>query len=786
MNNTIIKPDLVNFPDYETGFSLSDLKQIIYRRWKPALAVGIITFGVVLIPKLLATPQYLSNTTLLLNSPQNRQSADLNSSALGPRSSRSGFFNLKDVATDILVLRSYSLINQAIEKYPEAFGDLSAADIIGKEKLIISPAVFNEISTDVLNISFVDSNPAKAKAVLEALGKVYVDYSLERQRSQALNTIKFIEEQLPHAEKELNKAAFAIRSFRQKNNLVNPDEYAVRVATFRQSLEEELKQVEIAFNVSQTKYQSISNQLIELGQDPETIVASSVLGEDGVYQSLASQLKELETQYTLGSVQFNDNYPPMQSLKLQREELRNLLRERSTQILGDSVSPAILDKVLVSYTQTNILATGDSGTQVSTSGTTLQNLAYQLLTTQTEYTGLQSRLTEILKAKAQVEVEFQKLPKLQEIYTQLQRDLEIKSQAVNYLLERKQELQIAAAEEIAPWQILDEPFLPLVPISPNLQKSLLLALAAGGFAGCAAAWLLHQLDNNIKLVEEVKQITGLPLLGAVPKVNYPRIIIEDESIKKSYSYRYSSFTESLRAIAMNVSYTIVDTEKIKSIVTTSSTSSEGKTTVTYNLGLALTELGLRVLIVDADLRKPKMHKMGKIANEKGLSEIIADNEQSWTEVIQSTANNLDIITAGAHVANPIALLRSPKMRCLIEEWEEHYDYVLIDTPPLGIMADAQSLVPQVNAVILVTGIDRVSQKAIGNTLEILHGINCNLIGFVANMVEKDLDYYSYSYYSHYYNQASNESNGNGDNNGNGNGSRETGALNSIMQQFRSR
>ncbi len=779
MNHTIVKSDFVNIPIQEKDFSLSDFKQILYRRWKPALAVGIISFGAVLIPKLLDTPQYRSDARILLQSSQNQQSAQVKLNPLNPK------YNLKDLSTDILVLKSSSLINKALEKYPETFENLSTGQV--KENLIISPAFVNEIPTDVLNISFIHSDPGKAKAVLDALGEVYVEYSLSRQRSQAINAIKFIEEQLPNAEKELNKSALAIRSFRQKNNLVDPNEYVGRVANFRQSLEEELKRVEIALNVSQTKYQTISNQLIELGQDPDTIVATSILGQDGVYQSLASQLKALETQYALGSVQFKDNYPRMQDLKLKREQLRNLLRERSTQILGDSISPAILDKVLVSYTQTNILATGDSASQVSTLGSTLQQLADQLLKTQTEYTSLQSQLTQIRKAKATIEVDFQRLPQLQEIYTQLQRDLKIKSQAVDYLLQRKQELQMAAAEETAPWQVLEKPYLPTKPVSPNIQRSLMVSLFAGGFCGIAIAFLLHQLDNKIKLVEEVKHIIRLPLLGAVPQVADPRIIIEENTVNRSYNYRYSSFTESLRAIAMNISYTTVDTKKIKSLVTTSSTSSEGKTTVTYNLALALTELGGRVLVVDADLRKPKIHKMGKITNEKGLSEIITDHEQSWAEVVQTITENLDVITAGANVANPIALLRSQRMSELLKEWEEAYDYALIDTPPIGAMADAQSLVHQVDGVMLVTGINKVTQKAISNTLEVLQNSNCNLIGFIANMVEKDLDYYSYSYYSHYYNQSSNgNGNGHGNGNGNGHGNRETGAINSIMQQFRRR
>ncbi|MEM9272379.1 MAG: polysaccharide biosynthesis tyrosine autokinase [Cyanobacteria bacterium P01_F01_bin.143] len=775
----MVKSDFVNLPVQETGFSLSDFKQILYRKWKPALAVGIIAFGAVLIPKLLSTPQYRSDAKILLKSPQNQQSAEVELNALN---SRTRYYNLKDLSTDILVLKSYSLINKAIEKYPDTFEGLSAAQV--RANLNIFPALISDIPTDVLNISFVDSAPEVAQGVLEALSEVYVEYSLEREKSQAINGIQFIEEQLPTAEEELDKAAFAIRSFRQKNNLVNPDEYVSRVADFRQSLEEESRRVEIALDVSQTKYQTISNQLIELGQDPETIVATSILGQDGVYQSLASQLKDLETQYTLGSVQFNDNYPPLQELKLQREELRNLLQERSSQILGNSISPAVLDKVLVSYTQTSIVPGGDGGSQVSTFGSTLQQLANQLLVTQTEYSSLQSQLAQIVKAKTAIEADFQRLPQLQEVYTRLQRDVTIKSQAVDYLLQRKQELQIAAAEEITPWQILDKPYLPAQPISPNIQRALISSLVAAGFWALAIAFILHQLDNRIKLVEEVKQITRLPLLGAVPQVFDPSIIIEDNTVKESYSYRYSSFTESLRAIAMNISYTVVDTRKIKSLVTTSSTSSEGKTTVTYNLALALTELGARVLVVDADLRKPKIHKMAKIANERGLSEVITDNEHSWTEVIQPITDNLDVLTSGANVANPIALLRSQIMSQLLREWEVAYDYVLIDTPPIGAMADAQSLVHQVDGVMMITGINKVTQKAIVNTLEVLQGSNCNLMGFIANMVEKDLDYYSYSYYSHYYNQSSN-GNGNG-HNGNGNGHKEVGSLNGIMQQFRRR
>lgn len=363
--------------------------------------------------------------------------------------------------------------------------------------------------------------------------------------------------------------------------------------------------------------------------------------------------------------------------------------------------------------------------------------------------------------------------------------MELKSKSVNYLLQRRQQLQIALAEETAPWQVLDEPYLPVEPISPNIKRALIIALFAGGFFGVVTAWMLHKLDNRIKLIDEIKQITHLPLIGVIPKSLETRVILGQEteiSSLRGYSYRYSSFTEAFRTITMNLSYMIVKSGKIKSLVMTSSTSSEGKSTISHNLALVLADLRFRVLLVDADLRKPKIHRLSQLSNEKGLTEAIT-TDQPWSEIVKSNViANLDIMTSGLSVPNPIAILGSHKMTQLLQEWEAAYDYVLIDTPPIGVMADAQSLVHQLDTVLLVAGIDRATQKSLSHTLEILQGCNCNIAGFIANFVEQDLDYHSYSYHSHYYNQPSN---GNDNNNG-ANSNEQEGVINSIMQQFRRR
>jgi polysaccharide biosynthesis transport protein len=811
-NNAIVKPDVVDLSHLnpqESGLSLSDIKQVIYRRWKPALAIAVVAFTGIFLKTALQTPEYQSETQILIENSKTQDTANIDPTQQGG----SQYYSMQDLSTEIFVLRSYALVDKAIGQIRERYSDLSAAQVT--KNLSIIQASVNKVPTDVLLISYVDTDPERAKAILEVLGETYVKYSLEKQRMQAANGIEFINSQIPKAQQELDEAAKAIRNFRQTNNLVDPESSAQEATGIQLSLEQQIKETEIAIELNKNRTKEIDRQLTFLGQDSEILVASSVLGQDGVYSSIATQLKNIETEYNLKKVTFRDNYIIMEDLKAQQQELKTALRERAKQVLGKSASPAILDRVVLlpnygaSITTTtttaeasaptfsqpapntsdsggnsvtnqgfnNATTSNSSGTEVSTTGSTLQVFATQQLELQQEAVALQSKLKSLQQTKIQAKENFQQIPHLQQAYMELQRQVELKSGAYNYLLERRQELEISEAKESAPWRILNAPYLPTEPVSPDIKQALVQAFVAAGFLGVATAFILQQLDQRIKQVDEIKQLTGLPILGIVPKVKEPLIDLNISTVRKSYSY-YSSFTEGLRSLGMNLRYLMTETGRIKSLAFTSSTSAEGKTTVTYNLGLVLSEFGLRVLVVDADLRKPKIHKLAKITNEDGLTDIIS-SDTPWLDVVKPNSNheNFHLITSGTTAPNPIALLNSEKMSRLLQEWQEAYDYVLIDTPPIGVIADAKSLVNQVDTVVFIAGIQRANRKAMSNSLDILYNSRCNLAGIVANLVDPQFDYYAYSYYDSYYNKPSNTSNGNSDDD-------ENGGIQNILHQFR--
>ncbi|MDJ0592110.1 MAG: polysaccharide biosynthesis tyrosine autokinase [Pleurocapsa sp. MO_226.B13] len=791
MSNELIRSqtiDLSTINTQESGFSIAEFKQIVYRRWKPAVAMGIAAFTGIFLFIALKTPEYRSETLILLENSQNKEAA----SVAPNTTTASRYYSVTDLSTEIFVLRSNSMVGKAIKNLKARYPDISVAEVVGN--LSIYQAAVNKTPTDVLVVSYIDTDPEKAKAVLEALGDTYINYSLEKQRLQASNAIKFIDSQLPDAQEKLDEAAKEIRQFRQIHKLVDPETSAVAAGQYKQDIALQIQQTQIALDLNRKQQQELERLLKELGQDSETMLASSVLGEDGVYQDLAGKLKDIETQYNLGTVDYYDNFHVMSNLKEKRQELKQLLQERAEQVLGKSISPEVLERIIVTPSYTDAQPPGDapnpntnnqgdsSGTEVSSEGSTLGTLATRKLGLETEAASLQSQLASLRQEKARADDNFISIPGLQQTFTELKRQLELKSEAYNYLLERRQELEISEAEETAPWRILNEPFLPSKPIAPNIQQGLIQALIAGGFIGVATAFILQQLDQSIKQVEEIKQITKLPLLGVIPKVAEPRIEANIHTTRRSYSY-YSSFTEGLRSLAMNLRYLMADEGPIKTLAVTSSTSAEGKSTISYNLAIVLAELGLKVLVVDGDLRKPRLHKLGQVNNEAGLSEAIT-TENPWTDYLQTNSiDNLDILTAGATSPNPIALLNSEKMKRLIEQWEADYDYVIIDTPPIGVIADAKSLAQEVDSILFIAGIQRASRKSIDNALDILRQSQCHLAGVVANLVDPEFDYYAYSYYDSYYNQAHQEDNDSDDDELN---SSRRSRRRGILEQFRRR
>ena len=221
----------------------------------------------------------------------------------------------------------------------------------------------------------------------------------------------------------------------------------------------------------------------------------------------------------------------------------------------------------------------------------------------------------------------------------------------------------------------------------------------------------------------------------------PKILITHSSPK-------SPISEAYRVLRTNIQYSGID-KALKTIVVTSSGPREGKTTTIINLAVTFAQMGSKVLLVDADLRKPRVHRMMEVSNSRGLTNIIALHDDYQNNLLQCEIENLDIITSGAIPPNPSELLNSNSMKQFVEKVREDYDIVFIDSPPICSVTDAAILSTIVDGTMLVVASGRVESDALIRAKELLNKVNANIIGAVLNMVGKSVQGNYYYYYSYY-------------------------------------
>ena len=213
----------------------------------------------------------------------------------------------------------------------------------------------------------------------------------------------------------------------------------------------------------------------------------------------------------------------------------------------------------------------------------------------------------------------------------------------------------------------------------------------------------------------------------------------------SYNDPKSVISEQYRAIRTNIEYSNVD-QNTKTILVTSSDKNEGKTTTVSNLAVSFANLNKKVLTIDCDLRNPSIHKMFKLNNIYGLTDILA-KDRAVDKCIQKTElENLYVLTAGAIPPNPAEILSSEKMKNLIEDLKNIYDYIFIDTPPIGLVTDAGALSSFIDGVVLVVKSESVEKKYLEETKKKLDAVDARILGAILNSYkseQKDYNYYSY-------------------------------------------
>ena len=714
----------------ETEVGYGQLFAVLLRRRFWLLGVFCGVFSTAILITLLVKPTYKSSMQLLVepNYPKREKIAEEKSTDF-PESKDQADLNY---ATQLNLMRSPMFFEKAIELLSPKYPDIDEKDL--EKNLSLTQVVesgSSKTSTRIFQLVYTSNDAIKTRKVLETFQKLYQDYNLEQQKLRLTTGLAFINEELPTTRESVTQAERELEQFRKNQNLIDPEEQAKAVSTALNDVEEERRKTRTEYQETQTRFTAVQEQL---ARSPQKALTSSRLSQSERYQTLLNELQKTQLALEEQRATFTDADPRVQKLIDQHQRQRALLQEEAERVLGEV--PAQLN-----LTGKDLLTEGQLG-EID------QKLASQVVELQTSLQGLRARDQSLAKIEQQLRAELDRFPKIIAEYNPLQPEIETRREALKQLLERRQELGFEIAQGGFNWQVVEAPRRGKK-IAPKPKQNLLLGIVAGLFLGGVAAFVREALDDAVHSSDALKKQVALPLLGIIPELpsseanwsltNLPfrKPQVTTPSILQIPFW--PPFRESLDLIYKNIQL-LNPSSRLSSLVVTSTLPGEGKSTLVFGLALSAARLHQRVLLIDADLRRPSLHQQLNLPNQQGLSTLLSgDATLPNPHRISLSGSNIDVLTAGPTPTDPVKLLSSPRMGELMRAFEQTYDLILLDTPPVLGMVDAIQIASFCSGVVMVGRLDRVTQSELMEATAMLSQLN--VIGVVANGASRPTNSY---------------------------------------------
>ena len=648
-----------------------------------------------------------------------------------------------DYETQIQVLWSPQVMSPIVEKIQARYPEINYNTL--RAKLSISRLQ----QTKILEVRYQDSDPEKIQFILEQVAEGYVKYAGKEQQDSVEQGLTFVKGQAEKLQELVNGLQQKIQDLRQNNKILDPETQGQLLTNRISEIVKQRQETETQLGEAQKLYTELKNQLGQLGVTPEQSITATALSEAPRYQKLLDQLSEIESKIAIESARLKPENPILQALNEKRDNLLPLIKAEASTLVGSSAS-----------------GVPDNAESLASPSSIRLDLTKKLVDTTNQMQLLAIRRQNVAQAERLLIQQIKELPAIAHHYTDLQRQLNVATESLSRFLAVQQTLEIEKSQKTPRWQKISEPQKPQMPISPKVPQGLLLGALAGLLAGAGAAFLVEKLDKVFHSPDELKDSTGLPLLGTIPftkelKAQIASMVagstpdtedLEFELGGQSHGYSTSPFLEAFRSLQANLHFLSPD-QPIRSLVISSAVPADGKSTVATFLAQAAASMGQRVLLVDADLRRPQIHARTDLPNVWGLSNVIS-SEINVDDVIQrsSMEDNLFVLTAGQIPPDPIRLLCSKKMQKLVERFQEAFDLVIFDAPPLLGLADARLLAAHTDGMVMVVGLGRTDRVVLTQVLSGLQTSHARVLGVVANGV-KGYTTSSYDYYHRYYTQA---------------------------------
>ena len=569
-------------------------------------------------------------------------------------------------------------------------------------------------ATNILELQYKSPNPAFASSLLNAVGNAMVEDNIKTISSQATKVREFLEKkEVPNAQKRLRIAEIKENKYRQSSGIVAFDDQTRSLVNSIATLEDQERM--LVAQLQEARARDASLRQVTNSTTLEKAVASVRTGQDDQVKNLRGKLTELNTQIVAKSQRFTIEHPELNSLVRQRDTLALMYQQELTKVSANGSQSAAPSSIA-----------SDSLTQ---------NLNSQLVTNAVEGTAAVNKLRTLQAERVNLQARLAQLPMKQEPLTALTRARVEAAESFKNLQSKLEEARIAEAQKVSNIRVIEAAAIPTIPTDPQAPVILVLATALGTLLSAGVIVLLEVMDNRLHDAKEAEQLLQVPLLGMLPRLRSANLALESADIFLDDM----GLVEPYRMLLKTLEYRSPD--DLRLIVVSSTLSGEGKSLVVSHLAAVAAMLSRRTLIIDADLRRPTLHRAFNLSATPGLTDAIT-KRQRLADVVQPTGiENLSVLTCGSVCARPSQMLESRTMKALMAEASENYDLVIVDTPPLSACADATTLSQFGNGIMLVTRpsltIKEILQKAVAD----LTRDRVPLLGVVVNGLTTPSDKY---------------------------------------------
>ena len=709
------------------------LRVLIKRKW---LVIGCIVgiFAIVAIASLRQTPVYEAVGQIVVNK------ADSNVITFKDSMPVVDYYDQSDLDTEVRILQSDLLALQVVrqlnldkrpefgghpeQKQPNLVADPIQSDsnrtsaLLGAFRGNLHVTLIP--NTRIIEIHYNSTDPQLAASSVNTLAATYVEQNFKTKFESTMQASDWLSKQLVDLQMKVETSQEKLVRYQKEHEILGIDE----------------KQ-----NITTEKLDELNKEM--------TTAESDRMQKEAVYRQTQSSDPEVVAAAIIADAGSGNGSSLLDKLREQQATLRIQIAELSTQL-----GPAY-PKVAQLNNQVK---------EIDHEVQTEVNKAVDHL--RGEYQAALQRETMLRGSFEKQKQEANKLNENSIEYSLLKRDVDSNRTLYEGLLEKLKEAGVTAGLRSNNFRIINAARVPTSPSEPNIPRNLAFALVLGIISGVGLAFLLENMDNTVRTPEQAQAISGLASLGMIPLGSKSgnrgpsgarlTLTSSKEAVEMVTQVRpQSQMAESYRALRTSLLLSNLGAPP-KVVMVTSARPQEGKTTTSINTAIVLAQKGVRVLLVDADLRRPSVHKTLGMGPRSGLSNVL-----TGTATLQQTVTtspvlpNLFILPAGSPPPNPAELLASSNMRDLLIELREQYDHIVIDTPPTLSVTDAVVLSPRADATILVIRSGQTTKQALRRSRDILMQVNAHVAGVLLNAVDLTSPdyYYYYEYqgkYGHYY------------------------------------